>query len=46
MLFTKDLDSENWCYIYRPTIEGKAIYSNYNSVIPGSNMCIYYNYEY
>lgn len=45
MLFTKELDSKNWSYIYRPTIEGKTIYSSYNSIIPGSTLSVYYNYE-
>lgn len=42
ILFTKDVDGENWGYIYSPTIESNEVITFFNSFIPGTNLYVYY----
>lgn len=42
VLFTKDVDGENWGYIYSPTIESNEVITFFNSFIPGTNLYVYY----
>lgn len=40
ILFTKDILNDDWSYIYQPSINGKELYSNYNSFVPGTTLSI------